>query len=165
MGFSSMVRWMLRVVAFVALVSLSLQAACAIGLPTLTSAQHETHGNKACHESAPSRPQAPDSGHICCSGHHSLDVLLSATITPAPLALDGGFLALTSALRSFESYSTDFPVPSSPPNRPFVASYLILTLLQLSHRKYPLSAWMPAVKFSYEPSQIGKDRHETFVFI
>jgi hypothetical protein len=87
MGFSLMVRWLVRVVAFVAIACLPLQAACTIDLPQLTSAQIETHGDIACHESAPSTPNAPDPSHICCSGDHPSDALLSATVMSAPLIL------------------------------------------------------------------------------
>src|SRR6185437_8629999 len=119
MGFSSMVRWMARVAAFAAIVCLLLQAACAIGLPQLTSTPLQAHNDNACHESAPSSPHAPDPSHICCNGGHSSDALLSATIMPAPLVLDRGFLSLTGALRSFAPFSIDFPASLSPPHRLF----------------------------------------------
>ena len=118
MGIRSMVQFAVRVAAFVALGALLLQASCAIGTTTRTNAQAETQGESGCHESAPPAPNAPDSRHICCSGDHSPDALLSAIATSAPLVLDGTFLSLTPALPSFALASTDFLSSFSPPHRP-----------------------------------------------
>ena len=119
MGIRSMVQFAVRVAAFAAVAALLLQASCTIGNSTLTNAQTETQGGSGCHESAPPTHNAPDSRHICCSGDHSSDALLSATATSAPLVLDGGFLSpTTSALPSFALASIDFPTLFSPPYRP-----------------------------------------------
>jgi hypothetical protein len=118
MGIRSMVQFAVRVAAFAAIVCLSLQAACTIGVPWSIPVQAETLGDSGCHESSPPTKNAPDSSHICCSGDHSPDALLSATATSVPLALDGAFLSLTSALPSFALASTHFPFSFSPPHRP-----------------------------------------------
>lgn len=118
MGFSSMFQRGVRVVAFVAIVCLSLQVACTIGVPLLTSAQDVAHGDGGCHESAPTQPQRPDSRHVCCGGDHFPDALLSVAVTPAPLSLNGNLLGLTTALRSFPPFYTDFPASFSPPHKP-----------------------------------------------
>ena len=118
MGFNSMVQQIARVVAFAAIACLSLQVACTIGVPQLTSAPSEAHGNSGCHESAPSTPPAPGSSHICCSGDHSPDALLSAPVAPAPLVLDGSILGLIVTLRSFTLSFADFFISFSPPRGP-----------------------------------------------
>ncbi|HEY2168178.1 MAG TPA: hypothetical protein VGJ30_01020 [Candidatus Angelobacter sp.] len=118
MGIRSMVKFAVRVAAFAAIVCLSLQAACTIDVLRPISSQAETQGDAGCHESAPPAQNTPDSSHICCSGDHSPDALLSSTVTPAPLVLDGAFLSPTSALLSFAPAPTDFPAPFSPPQRP-----------------------------------------------
>jgi hypothetical protein len=118
MGIRSMVQFTVRVAAFAAVAALLLQAACTIGVPPLTSGQLESHSDNPCHESAPSTPQVPDSSHVCCSGDHSPDALLSAIVTPSPLVLDGAFPGLTPALHSLMPASTDFSASFSPPHRP-----------------------------------------------
>lgn len=87
MGIRSMVQFAVRVAAFAAVAALLLQVSCTASLPPATTMQVETHGDSGCHESAPPTPSAPDSSHICCSGDHSPDALLSAFVTPAPLVL------------------------------------------------------------------------------
>src|SRR6476646_4256320 len=119
MGIRSMVQFAVRVAAFAAVAALLLQISCMAGLPTVTTVQIETHGDAGCHESAPSAPNAPDSSHICCSGDHSPDALLSAVITPVPLVSDPGVLDLSLALRFFASSSADFLASFSPPHRVF----------------------------------------------
>jgi hypothetical protein len=118
MGSSSMVRAVVRVVAFAAIACLSLQAACTIGVQPHTSVRDGTHGNSGCHESVPPTPQAPAPSHICCSGDHFPEALLSTIVTPAPLVLDGSYLALNLALRSIAPFFTDFPASFSPPHGP-----------------------------------------------
>src|SRR6478736_6180735 len=118
MGFSSMIRAMVRVAAFVAITCLSLQAACAIGVPQPASRQVDTQEDFGCHSSAPPTQSAPDSSHICCSGDHSPDALLSAFVTPTPPASDEGVFDLASSLSSFATPATDFPASFSPPHRP-----------------------------------------------
>jgi hypothetical protein len=115
MGIRSMVQFTLRVAAFTAIACLSLQAACAIGVQPLTSVQGETQGDRGCHESMPPPPNTPDSSHVCCSGDHFPDALLSAFDTHAPMILDRGFISLTAAFASF-SASIDFPASFSPPH-------------------------------------------------
>lgn len=117
MGIRSMVQFTVRVAAFLAVAALLLQVSCTVAPPALANAQLGTHGDSGCHESAPS-PNAPDSSHLCCSGDHSFDALLSATTTSAPLALDETVLSLSSALPSFAIASTHFPSSLSPPHRP-----------------------------------------------
>lgn len=118
MGICSMVQFTVRVAAFAAVAALLLQVPCMVGLPGVANVQLETRSASGCHGSAPPAQNVPDSSHICCSGDHSPDMLLNATVTPAPLAMDGGALSLISALPSFAPFSTDFPVPFSPPHRP-----------------------------------------------
>jgi hypothetical protein len=120
MRFSSMIQQIARVAAFAAIACLSLQAACTIGLPPLTSGQLESHGDSSCHESAPTLPNAPDPGHICCSGDHSPDALLSTSVTTVPLVLDRSVLGLTSTLLSFTRSFVDFSVSFSPPHSLFI---------------------------------------------
>lgn len=117
MGFSSMIRWLVRVAAFTAIACLSVQAACSIGVPQLTSAQNDTRGDSGCHESAPPTPNGPVSSHICCSGDHSPDALLSAIVTPVPLVSGPGVLDLTLALRFFAPSSADLLASFSPPRQ------------------------------------------------
>lgn len=118
MGIRSMVQFAVKVAAFAAVAALLLQVSCTVAPPTFAKAQIGTHSDSGCHESAPPTPNTPDSGHICCSGDHSPDALLSAPVTPAPLALDGAFLSLTPALHSLAPASTDFSASFSPPHRP-----------------------------------------------
>jgi hypothetical protein len=119
MGIRSMVQFAVRVAAFAAIACLLLQAACTIGVPQLIPVQAETQGDSGCHESSPPTQNAPNPSHICCSGDHFPDALLSTTATSPPLALDGAFLSLTSALPSYALASTAFPSSFSPPHRPF----------------------------------------------
>ena len=115
MGIRSMVQSMARVAAFVAIAALLLQVSCMPDLPAI-SVQNATQSDSGCHESAPPTPNAPDSSHICCSGDHSPDALLSATVTPVPLISDVGASHLTSPLPSLAIASTDFPASFSPPH-------------------------------------------------
>jgi len=116
MGIRSMVQFTVRVAAFAAVMGLLLQVSCTVGLPAAMNGQLETHSDSGCHESAPPIPNAPASGHICCSGDHSPDALLSAFVTPAPLISDVGASDPTSPSHSFasSSISTDFPASFSP---------------------------------------------------
>lgn len=116
MGIRSMVQFAVRVAAFTAVLALLLQISCMSGVTAITT-QVETHSDSGCHEYAPA-PKAPDSNHVCCSGDHSPDVLLSAFVTPASLALDETSLSLNSALPSFALASIHFPSSVSPPRRP-----------------------------------------------
>ena len=117
MGIRSMVEFTVRVAAFAAVAALLLQISCMAGLPAVTTVQGETHGDSGCHESAPPTPNTPDSSHICCSGDHSPDALLSAVIKPVPLVSDPGVLDLSLALRFFASSSADFLASFSPPHQ------------------------------------------------
>src|SRR6476469_4250398 len=117
MGIRSMVQFAVRVAAFAAVAALLLQISCMAGLPAVTTVQIETHADAGCHESAPPTPNAPDSSHICCSGDHSPDALLSAFVTPTPPASDEGVFDLASSLSSFATPATDFPASFSPPHR------------------------------------------------
>jgi len=115
MHIRSMVRFTLRVAAFVAVAALLLQVSCTIGQPKVSDVQLKTHSYSGCHEHAPA-PKTPDSSHICCSGDHSPEALLSAFIIPAPLISDMGASDLTPALRSFAASPTftGFPALSPP---------------------------------------------------
>jgi hypothetical protein len=116
MGIRSMVQFTVRVAAFAAVAALLLQVSCTVGLQEVAHVQLETHSDSGCHESAPPMPNTPDSSHICCSGDHSPDALLSTVVTPPPLASDAGAPDLTSASRSFTDSSSfiDFPAFSPP---------------------------------------------------
>src|SRR5579864_4764779 len=116
MGIHSMVQFAGRVVAFAAVTALLLQASCMPSLPAVSTVQVETHGDSGCHESAPPTPNIPDSSHICCSGDHSPDALLSATVAPVPLISDVVAPHLTSPLPSLAIVSIDFPASFSPPH-------------------------------------------------
>jgi hypothetical protein len=119
MGIRSMVQFTVRVAAFAAVAALLLQISCMAGLPAVTTVQGETHGDPGCHESAPPTPNTPDSSHICCSGDHSPDALLTAVITPVPLVSDPDVLDLSLTLRFFASSSADFLASFSPPHGAF----------------------------------------------
>jgi hypothetical protein len=113
----SMVQFSVRVAAFAAVAALLLQISCMSDLPAVTTTAHiETHSDSRCHEHAPPTPKDPHSSHICCSGAHSPDALLSTLIEPAPPISDVGASDLTSALPAFASSptSTDFPAFSPP---------------------------------------------------
>jgi hypothetical protein len=118
MGIRSMVQFAVRVAAFTAVLALLLQISCMSGVTAITTAtaQVKTHGDSGCHESAPPTPNAPDSSHICCSGDHSPDALLSATVAPVPLISDVGASHLTLPLPSLAIASIDFPASCSPPH-------------------------------------------------
>ena len=118
MGIRSMVQFAVRVAAFIAVGALLLQASCTVATSAPTNAQTGTQSDSGCHESVPPTQNAPDSNHICCGGDHSIDALLSATATSAPLALHETFLSLNSALPSFAIVSAHFPSSVSPPHRP-----------------------------------------------
>jgi len=111
-----MVQFVVRVAAFAAVAALLLQISCTIGQPKSADLQLETQNDSGCHEHAPPAPNTPDSSHICCSGDHSPDALLSAFVTPAPLISDMGASDQTSARHSFAAFSTsiDFPALSPP---------------------------------------------------
>jgi hypothetical protein len=115
MGIRSMVQSMARVAALAAVAALLLQVPCMPDLPVV-SLQNAMQSDSGCHESAPPNPNTPDSSHICCSGDHSPDALLSTVVTPPPLASDAGAPDLTSASRSFTDSSSfiDFPAFSPP---------------------------------------------------
>jgi hypothetical protein len=117
MGIRSMVQFAVKVAAFAAVAALLLQISCMVGLPAVTTVQIEWQGDAGCHESAPPTPNTPDSSHICCSGDHSPDALLSAFATPAPLVFHEG-VDLASTLRSSapSSTSTDCSASLSPPH-------------------------------------------------
>jgi hypothetical protein len=118
MGIRSMVQFAVRVAAFIAVLSLLLQISCMSGVTAITTTQAETHGDSGCHEHAPT-PKAPDSRHVCCSGDHSPDALLSATITHAPMVADGRAVELPAPLPSLAIASIDFPASFSPPHGAF----------------------------------------------
>jgi len=119
MGIHSMVQSTVRVAAFAAVAALLLQVSCLASPPAVSTVQVETHGDSGCHESAPSTPNTPDSSHICCSGDHSPDALLSAIIAPVPLTSDIGASHLTLPLPSLAIACIDFPASFSPPHGAF----------------------------------------------
>jgi hypothetical protein len=115
MGIRSMIQFTGRVAAFAVVTALLLQISCTIGLPA--NLQLEGQGDTGCHESAPPTPNTPDSSHVCCSGDHSPEALLSAFVTHAPMVSDPGMLDLTLALRFFASPSAGFLASFSPPHQ------------------------------------------------
>ena len=115
MRIRSMVQFAGRVVAFAAVAALLLQISCMPDLPAI-SVQNATQSDSGCHESAPPTPPPPDSSHICCNGDHSPDALLSAVITPVPIASERRAVELTSPLPSLAIASVDFPASFSPPH-------------------------------------------------
>jgi hypothetical protein len=115
MGIHSMIQSTVRVAAFIAVSALLLQVSCMPDLPAIP-VQNATQSDPGCLESAPPTPNAPDSSHICCSGDHSPDALLSATFAPVPLISEAGASHLTSPLPSLALVSTDFPASFSPPH-------------------------------------------------
>jgi hypothetical protein len=116
MRIRSMARFTLRVAAFAAVAALLLQVSCTIGQPKAGDMPFETHNDSGCHEHTPPTPKTPDSSHICCSGDHSPDALLSAFVTPAPLISDVGASGMTSGFSFFASSltSTDLSAFSPP---------------------------------------------------
>jgi hypothetical protein len=115
MGFSAMVRKLVRVAAFAAMTTLLAQAACTISLPSFATGQIESPGESGCHESAPSTPDSPKSEHICCSGEHSPDALLSAAVTPVPLGIAEHFSIRTFVLNLVAPSSADISASFSGP--------------------------------------------------
>jgi hypothetical protein len=115
MGFNAMVRKLVRVAAFAAMLVLLAQAACMIGLPSVATAQIGAPVESGCHESAPSTPDSPKSEHICCSGEHSPDALLNAAVTPVPLGIAEHFSIPTFVLSSFDPSSADISASFSGP--------------------------------------------------
>ncbi|HZI56479.1 MAG TPA: hypothetical protein VFF39_06870 [Verrucomicrobiae bacterium] len=89
MGIGSMVRLTGRVAVFVAVAALLLQASCTIAPAPIANADVASNIDAGCHDSTPATPRAPDPGHICCSGEHSPEALLSSAVTPAPLTAVG----------------------------------------------------------------------------
>jgi len=89
MGIGSMVRLTGRVAVFVAVAALLFQASCTVALTSIANVEPAFNPGTGCHDSAPDTPKTPDSGHICCSGEHSPEALLSAAITPPPLTAVG----------------------------------------------------------------------------
>lgn len=87
MGIRSMVQFAVRVAAFAAVAALLLQVSCTVSPPAFANVKIGTHGDSGCHEPTPSAPSAPDSSHVCCSGNHSPDALLSAFVSSGPLVL------------------------------------------------------------------------------
>src|ERR1044071_3161271 len=79
MGIHAMVRFTARVAALAAVAALLLQAACTMGPASVTLVEAAAPGGSGCHEPVPAAPSTPDQGHICCSGDHSPDALLTAT--------------------------------------------------------------------------------------
>ncbi|MGZ4844882.1 MAG: hypothetical protein ACXV75_09285 [Candidatus Angelobacter sp.] len=118
MGFSAMVRWTVRVAAFLAMAALLLQASCTVGPPAFATVQIESPGDSGCHESAPSTPHAPNSDHICCGGDHSPDALLSAVVTPAPPVMAEDFSIPISVLIPQATSPTDVSTPFLHPPGP-----------------------------------------------
>ena len=115
MGIRSMVQSMVRVAAFAAVAALLLQVSCMADLPAV-STQDATQSDSGCHESAPPTQNAPTPSHVCCSGDHSPDALLSAVVMPAPIASDGRAVELSLPLRLFAPSSTGFAASFSPPH-------------------------------------------------
>jgi hypothetical protein len=89
MGIGSMVQLTGRVAVFVAVAALLFQASCTIALTSLANVEAASNAGAGCHDSAPATPRTPGPGHICCSGEHAPEALLSAAITPAPLTAVG----------------------------------------------------------------------------
>ena len=115
MGFSAIFRWSVKIAVFAALTTLLVQAACAIGLPSLVTVQIGAPIESGCHESAPSTPHSPKSEQICCSGSHSPEALLCAPQTPVPLGLAEHFSIQTFVLSSFIPSSADISASFSGP--------------------------------------------------
>jgi hypothetical protein len=118
MNVSAMVRRSIRVAAFVALAALVLQAACTISPVAYASVPQDVPGGSGCHESMPATPQVPTSGHICCSGDHSPDALLSAAVTPVPAAFAGYIsLPIVSFIVPITSFADNGLSVSRPPGQ------------------------------------------------
>jgi hypothetical protein len=119
MGFSATVQWWMRVAAFAAIATLLFQVACKIGPPAFATVQIDTPDSLGCHESEPATPDTPSSGHICCSGNHSPDALLSGAITPAQMSLADN-VPLATFIIAPVRYSTETFVSFSHPPGPLV---------------------------------------------
>jgi hypothetical protein len=114
MGFSAMVQRSMRVAAFAAIGALLFQLACTIGPPAFATVQIDAPGGFGCHESAPARPDTPDSRHICCSGNHSPDAILSAAV-PVPTPAFAEVLSMPIFVLSAFVPATEASIPFSYP--------------------------------------------------
>jgi hypothetical protein len=82
MGIHAMIRFTVRVAALSAVAALLLQTACTMG-PASVRLEAAAPAESGCHEPVPATPDAPDPGHVCCSGDHSPDALLTAAYMTA----------------------------------------------------------------------------------
>jgi hypothetical protein len=114
MGFSAMVQRSMRVAAFAAIGALLFQVACTIGSPAFATVQIDEPGGFGCHESSPARPDTPDSKHICCSGDHSPDAILSAAV-PVPPPVFAEVLSMPIFVLNAFVPATEASIPFSHP--------------------------------------------------
>jgi hypothetical protein len=104
----------MRVAAFAAIGALLFQVACTIAPPASATVQLDELGGFGCHESSPARPDTPDSRHICCSGDHSPDAILSAAV-PVPSPAFAEVLSLPIFVLNAFVPATEASIPFSHP--------------------------------------------------
>jgi len=120
MGIHAMIRFTVRVAALSAVAALLLQTACTMGPPSVTHLEAAAPAESGCHEPVPATPDTPGPGHVCCSGDHSPDALLTAAYMTA---LPG--ISQITQIPALEFTAPRFlitvnEIPSSSPPGPFV---------------------------------------------
>src|SRR5579871_1601484 len=110
-----------RVAIFAAMMALLLQASCTIGLTAMATAESVAPTHSGCHDSAPSTPDAPNSGKKCCNGKHSPEALLAATtVAPLPLVSAKVVSSMHFVAGTFVPHATEIATPPFGPPGPLV---------------------------------------------
>jgi hypothetical protein len=108
-----------KIAIVAAMAALLLQASCTIGLTAMATAESAIATHSGCHDSAPSTPDAPNSGQKCCNGKHSPEALLAATtVAPLPLASTKFVSSVNSVASPFLPHATEIAIPPSGPPGP-----------------------------------------------
>jgi len=110
-----------KIAIFAAMAALLLQASCTIGLTTMAASESVIATHSGCHDSAPSTPDAPNSGQKCCNGKHSPEALLAATtVAPLPFVSAKIVSSMHFVASSFSPHATEIAIPPSGPPGPLV---------------------------------------------
>jgi len=119
MGIHAMIRFTVRVAALSAVAALLLQTACTMG-PASVHLEAAAPAESGCHEPVPATPDMPDPGHVCCSGDHSPDALLTAAYMTAIPGISQITQIPALELTAPRFLITVNEIPSSSPPGPFV---------------------------------------------